>query len=293
MKNTFDDTRLTQAAKGLIGNMAEQYSPEKMELKDSSVADNIVDIKTAKAKAGARRRINRTIRICAVAAVLMIGLVCALFMGAEDDNLDPATIQITKEAYMWENNNPDSEWDGLVTVSLDVKKTDELMRDITPNIVDSPVDIGAVYEGSLVITNNDGKIIYETGEIKLEYENQKRNLYYNGLISTTIIRDEETGRYDYRVNHMNWGNIMFNIYFDINMSDFELIMWEKPDLALDKYPERAEKGVGYIRELYSIYAASGATSREEAVAIRYENFKKGIDKTYADEFYTERGNLWN
>ena len=122
------DDILKAGAKQVIGEM----ESERATYPASRENDNTVDIKLAKAKAGARRHINRTIRVCAVAAVLMIGLVCALFMGAKEDDKS-MEIYIEKQGYMWKNNDPEAAENMPVMVTIDFKEYDKNTLATLPN----------------------------------------------------------------------------------------------------------------------------------------------------------------
>lgn len=139
------DDILKAGAKQVIGEM----ESERVAYPASRENDNTVDIKLAKAKAGARRHINRTIRVCAVAAVLMVGLVCALFMGADEDE----TIKLVKEAYLWRYG--DLEYEGMpVNVCMDFKLDKEKAKH-------------SEYLGKMVVTDKNGNILYDFCHIRL------------------------------------------------------------------------------------------------------------------------------
>ena len=281
------DDILKAGAKQVIGEM----ESERAAYPASRENDNMVDIKLAKAKAGVRVRITRTIRICAVAAALMIGLVCALFMGADEvEDPDPATIQISRAAYMWENNNPDSEWNGKVIVDLNLTKVGERITGMGNPAED--VDIGAIYEGYISIKTPDGKAIVEFDSQEIEYTLTDNKVYYDGIVSTTVIRDGETGIAVGRETEMNPHQMLFTVCFGIDMNEFEIRLWEKIDIAAEKYPERLDENKVYDLEKYSIYVASGASSREEAIALRYQNDEKGVHRIYADSYYEENKDIW-
>jgi len=124
MKRMIDDGMLDTAAKSFIKHYEGANAPTDAPSSENSY---FTSIKVAKAKAGARARINRTIRICAVAAVLMIGLVCALFMGADEVELppapDPINLDKTFDAYMWTNNSTDPSENMPVKVRMIVEET--------------------------------------------------------------------------------------------------------------------------------------------------------------------------
>ena len=65
MKHTFDEHQIDLAAKNLINRFELEH---KEEVQPQAEKTYFTDIKVAKAKAGARRIINRTVRVCTVAA---------------------------------------------------------------------------------------------------------------------------------------------------------------------------------------------------------------------------------
>ena len=282
MKNNFDEKQLELAAKNIVEGIAKQSYIEP----DEKLADNTVSIKVAKAKSGARRHINRTIRICAVAAVLMVGIVCALFMGAKEDDLDPAAIKFTKEAYIWENNNPDSKWNGNVTVSIDLKKVDEYVRGVI--VGDGPTgpnedrDVGAIYEGSISIKTTDGEELYCLDGIRVKYESETGIGYYYGG-SSVVVKDKETGRHDYTYTDYDEYGYVLSIYYREDSNNIEFSLYDNE--MGKKYPERLEPEGGLLEEKYLIYVSMDAKTREEAITNRKINFDKGIFKSCDDERY--------
>ena len=248
MKNTFDK-QIDIAAKNLINRFELEHQSETAQ--PQAEKTYFSDIKVAKAKSGARRHINRTIRICAVAAVLMIGLVCALFMGAKED-VDPETIKFTKEAYMRDSNDPESTWNGDVIVDIDLSKISEW----TPAYNGENVDSGAIYEGKISIKDVDGKSVYEVFNIKMTYHAEDNVAYYDGIESVKVVKDENTGKVDNIETTMDNYQMLLSISFSKDMDEFEIRLWEKMDIAAEKYPERLDENGFYYPEKYSIYVKS-------------------------------------
>ena len=182
------DDILEKSAKQIINEIEDQAAVQMQ----TSENENIVDIKLAKAKSGARRHINRTVRICAVAAVLMVGLVCALFMGADEDE----TIKLVKEAYLWRYD--DLEYEGMpVNVCIDFKLDEERAK-------------SSQYFGEIVVTDKNGNILYDFCHIQLVIggnENKPRGtlwVYYDPLECPDGHKDENGKRIG------QYGKIHFN-----------------------------------------------------------------------------------
>jgi hypothetical protein len=324
MKNTFDDTSLTKAAKGLVQNMAQQYSPEKVELSQIAVSDNTVDIKVAKAKAGARRHINRTIRICAVAAVLMIGLVCALFMGADEVKLPPApepiNFDITYDAYMWKNNSTDPAENMPVKVRIIVEETDLNRIDNPTDLPNTPLEerryepakgkhgtvIGRYFNITIMVSDLEGNIVrelYAQGAHKQDAV--PATSYKTGVFTEYVpyvsyntelplnFEYTEMQRAEYDEEKNLWVELwpykpLYQINIDISedFSSFEIFLdYTLEDPALDEGLEalglsELEEGKlmrdgktnygGVWSHRDAIFITSGATTREEAIARRYE-----------------------
>ena len=241
------DDILTKSAKQIVSEIEDR----KIAGVQTNENDNTVDIKLAKAKSGARRHINRTVRICTVAAVLMVGLVCALFMGAKED-LDPETIKFTKEAYMRDSNDPESIWNGDVIVDIDLSKIGEW----TPGYNGENVDLGAIYEGKISIKDVGGKSVYEVSNIKMTYHAEGNVAYYDGIESVKVVKDENTGKMDNIDTTMDNYQMLLSISFNKDMDEFEIRLWEKIDIAAEKYPERLDENGFYYPEKYSIYVKS-------------------------------------
>ena len=189
MKRMIDDGMLDTAAKSFIKHYEGANAPTDVPSSENSY---FTSIKVAKAKAGARVRINRTIRICAVAAVLMVGLVCALFMGADEDE----TIKLVKEAYLWRYD--DLEYEGmLVNVCIDFKLDEERAK-------------SSQYFGEIVVTDKNGNILYDFCHIQLvigDNENTPRGslwVYYDPLECPDGHKDENGKRIG------QYGKIDFN-----------------------------------------------------------------------------------
>ncbi len=277
MKRMIDDGMLDTAAKSFIKHYEGANAPTDAPSSENSY---FTSIKVAKAKAGARRSINRTVRICAVAAVLMIGLVCALFMGAKEDDLDPAAIKFTKEAYMWNNTNPDSKWNGNVTVSIDLKKVDEYVRGVI--VGDGPTgpnedrDVGAIYEGSISIKTIDGKELYCLDGIRVKYESETGIGYYYGG-SSVVVKDKETGRHDYTYTDYDEYGFTLGIYFKEDSDNIELLLYDRKTIQQMGTPgQQMSDDEIRMLEKYHIYVAMDAKTRDEAIKIREQNVAKGI-----------------
>ena len=153
-----DDKILEQSAKRIVGQIDEQG--EKMLSADKCEKTYFSDIKAAKAKASARSHINRTIRICAVAAVLMVGLVCALFMGAKEEG----AINIETDAYMWRNNSPNAE-NMEVKVKINFEQEGALGKGDKNS--DNCEKTDSEFMGSIVITDFNGNVLYNFCHIQL------------------------------------------------------------------------------------------------------------------------------
>ena len=266
MKNTFDDTRLTKAAKGLIGNMAQQYSPEKVELPQITISDNTIDIKVTKAKADARRHINRTIRICAVAAVLMIGIVCALFIGAKNHYV----IRYESEAYLWRNNAPDAE-NQKVKIKFDLRQVDVWGRGDKTSY--SFHEAGPVYKGKITITDLDGNVLYNFCHIYLHL--WKRDWKCPGGIlhryydedCTEPLRDEE-GR---------WISYLGAITFNEGMSQCSIMIYEGTD-RLWAHEDGATNAV----LSNGLFVTTGVSNRKDAV--EFARYIHDCTREYAEKY---------
>ncbi|MBR3865682.1 MAG: hypothetical protein IKM67_03095 [Clostridia bacterium] len=234
MKHEFNDRILDSEAKKLVSQLDRDFAP----VEDISVQGNTVDIKAAKAKAGARRHINRTIRICAVAAVLMIGFVFAIFMGMQDVKKD---IHFTKEAYLWRINEPDGENIKVsVTVDLDFVKKLEVSKN-------------NLYQGRVTVRDENNNILYDFCHIQLAMGKNNRG-------SMEVYHDEKEcpdGHFDengYRIGQ--YGTMSFNDSLNemvIWVFEGEDRIWIHEDIAGPRTIE------------YSLAITTSATNREDAI----------------------------
>ena len=234
MKHEFNDRILDSEAKKLVSQLDRDFAP----VEDISVQGNTVDIKAAKAKAGARRHINRTIRICAVAAVLMIGFVFAIFMGMQDVKKD---IHFTKEAYLWRINEPDGENIKVsVTVDLDFVKKLEVSKN-------------NLYRGRVTVRDENNNILYDFCHIQLAMGKNNRG-------SMEVYHDEKEcpdGHFDENGNRIGqYGTMSFNDSLNemvIWVFEGEDRIWIHEDIAGPRTIE------------YSLAITTSATNREDAI----------------------------
>ena len=267
MKNTFDDISLTKAAKSLVDSVAMEYSPEKLEMTQPCIEDNTIGIKIAKAKAGARRHINRTIRICAVAAVLMIGIVCALFMGAENDEI-PADIKINATAYMWKNYDADYEYTMPVNVDIDLE------------IEDRKDSRELVFNGDITVKDVDGNYLVEYYGVELRLEEENNSAVF-WEYERKILRNDK-GEYDSesikKIIPFDMGRV--TIYFYDDWKKFEICYQQSPSQVLGEYT------VAYLTD-DAVFINCDATNREEAVDICRDNFENKIKGSEIIDWYRE------
>lgn len=235
MKNNFDEKQLELAAKNIVEGIAKQSYIEP----DEKLADNTVSIKVAKAKSGARRHINRTIRICAVAAVLMVGFVFAIFMGMQDAKKD---IHFTKEAYLWRINEPDAEnMKVYVTVDLEFMKKTEVSKN-------------NVYWGNVTVRDENNNLLYDFCHIQFFMHKDTKtgamDVYYDE-------KECPNGHYDengYRIGQ--YGTMSFNDSLNemvIWVFEGEDRIWIHEDIAGPRTIE------------YSLAITTSATNREDAI----------------------------
>jgi len=250
MKNSFDDRQLELAAKNIVAGIAQESYIAPAENNN----DNTVSIKLAKAKAGARRSINRTVRICAVAAVLMVGLVCALFMGAENDEA-PMEIYLEKQAYMWKNNDPDDSQNMPVVVTIDLKEREVIYNgknlsdgtSISSSKYENEERMGIILNGDIKLKDLDGKIVYEFLDIE--------------FVKMDNALDIEHKEHDIKLDTAtDKANIKFlwsvEILFNEDYSEFDMMINLGENIEENEIVWLGEDG---------IFVNSGASSREEAV----------------------------
>ena len=307
---TLDDKILEQSAKRIVGQIDEQG--EKMLSADKCEKTYFSDIKLAKAKSGARRHINRTIRICTVAAVLMVGIVCALFMGAKEDELppapDPINFDITYDAYMWKNNSTDPAENMPVKVRL-------IMKEIAVSRVHNPENYyphlgkhgtvtGREYSLQVIVSDLQGNVVKtidakrtkKTDNINtvgissglpanfVPYEDYNSNTELPVKFSYT---EQETHYYDEDKNEwIRYDAPLPLAYMTLEMNkdftDFEIFLGYEfiaPELeyGLESLFVAENKANGKVSERgrvwsheNAIFITCGATTREEAIARRYE-----------------------
>ncbi len=232
MKRMIDDGMLDTAAKSFIKHYEGENAPADAPSSENSY---FTSIKVAKAKAGARRSINRTVRICAVAAVLMIGLVCALLMGSENDD-KPIIISYTKDAYMFKNFDPDSEWNMPVRVTVMLKENKD--KEKKDNFV--------YLCGSVVVKDLNGNTVIENLYVNISYKKDKGVGYENKIIPENYPIDFEKLSLE-------------TYFFNADWSEFVVEYYEKPSVIYK------ENSVWDYDTEDAIYIVSGATNREEAV----------------------------
>ncbi len=274
-----DDMMLEQSARQIIDQLdacsAIDWQDEK---------SNVTHIKLAKAKAGTRRSINRTIRICAVAAVLMIGLVCALFMGADDDKEpEPVILNCTMDGYMWKNNDADSNENMQVRVRFDLEQTQVIYSENKENIPSKPADgtrVGAIIEGKIVIEDTNGNAIKVYEDLRFTKDEYSKS--YDAILPISFSHQEkEYTKEDGMKTHWVMG-----ISFNEDYTDFEFFIDDTfepylEDLGLEEHITE-DGSIWTHRD--AIFITCGAATREEAVAKRYE-----IAKSYYENEIKEKG----
>ena len=292
MKNNFNDKQLELAAKNIVEGIARQCYIEP----DEKPADNTISIKLAKAKAGARRHINRTIRICAVAAVLMVGLVCALFMGAKEDEPKPINLSIVMDAYMWKNNDSESADNMPVKVRFNLYQTEVIYsNEINEKGISKEVRSGAIVEGNIIIENLDGEIIKEFNNLRLTKDEIHKN--YNTELPISLSHVER----EYTKNNGMDDKWVIDIDFNEDFTSFEIFIDNTfepylDDLGLEVHITE-DGGVWSHRD--ATFITSGASNREEAVARRYEiaelYYQKEMDEKGYSYFNYDRikNHAWN
>ena len=312
MKNSFDDRQLELAAKNIVAGIAQESYIAPTENNNG----NTVSIKVAKAKEGVRRNINRTIRICAVAAVLMVGLVCALFMGADEVELPPApepiNFDITYDAYMWKNNSTDPTENMPVKVRL-------IMKEIAVNRINNPESdvehyhpevgkhgtvTGREYSLQVIVSDLEGNVV-KTIDARRTTKTDNINIvaHSSGLPANYVpyeihntntelpvkfgYTEQETHYYDEDENEwIRYDAPLPLSYMTLEMNkdftDFEIFLGYEfiaPELeyGLESLWVAENKANGKVSESgrvwsheNAIFITCGATTREEAIARRYE-----------------------
>ena len=258
------DDILEKSAKQIINEIEDQAAVQMQ----TSENENIVDIKLAKAKSGARRHINRTIRICAVAAVLMIGLVCALFMGADEDEV-PDDIVISTTAYMWKNHDLEYEYTMPVKVEIDLKKDDK--KD------EGGGDI--VFKGDIIIKDFNDNLFVEYYGVELQLEEDSNSAVF-WEYERKILRNDK-GEY---IPEDIKGSIPFDmgqvtIYFYNDWKKFE-ICYQQPSQVLGEYT------FAYSTD-DAVFINCGADTREKAIEICIDNFENKIKGSKIADWYRE------
>lgn len=257
------DEILNKEAQKLVEAIDRDFEPQEAR---QSQNGEVIDIKLAKAKSGARRHINRTVRICAVAAVLMIGIVCALFIGAKNHYV----IRYESEAYLWRNNAPDAE-NQKVKIKFDLRQVDVWGRGDKTSY--SFHEAGPVYKGKITITDLDGNVLYNFCHIYLflhkthwKYPGGTLLRYYDEDC-TEPLRDEE-GR---RISRL--GGITFNE----GMSQCSIMIYEGTD-RLWEHEDGATNG-----DLSNgLFVTTGVSNRKDAV--EYIRSIHDCTKEYAEKY---------
>ena len=305
-----DDKILEQSAKRIVGQIDEQG--EKMLSADKCEKTYFSDIKVAKAKAGARRHINRTIRICAVAAVLMVGLVCALFMGADEVELppapDPINIDKTFDAYMWKNNSTDPAENMPVKVRIWMEET-SVLRINNPKDEPEYYDPlrgehgtvwGRSYSVAITVSDLEGnEIATYTGPRFRKQDAVNTNSISSGLPANYVPYVSDNTElpvefkytefpekyYDDELKKYVWKQETPIKYIQLEMNEdftnFEIFISyeaEHPENeeGLESFFVAENQAMGRTSDSYvwshenAIFITCGATTREEAIARRYE-----------------------
>ena len=297
MKRMIDDGMLDTAAKSFIKHYEGANAPADAPSSENSY---FTSIKVAKAKAGARRSINRTIRICAVAAVMMIGLVCALFMGAENDDKEPEPVILncTMDGYMWKNNDADSNENMQVRVRFDLEQTQVIYSENKDNIPSKPADgtrLGAIIEGKIVIEDTNGNAIKVYEDLRFTKDEYSKN--YDAILPISFSHQEkEYTKEDGMKTHWVMG-----ISFNEDYTDFEFFIDDtfEPNLEYLGLEVHITEDGSIWTHRDAIFITCGATTREEAVAKRYEiaeaYYKNEIKEKGYSHFNYDRikNHAWN
>lgn len=254
MKNTFDDTRLTQAAKGLIGNMAEQYSPEKMETSGESSERAEFNIKIAKGKATTRRRIRITTRLMAAVMILVIGVASVFMLGSKDI---PTVFDGSTNGIMWIRGDAELK---AVPVNIYFDRVEEPDEDIG--------------EGTREIFGANGSKKIFVGNIKITDANTGEELYVFSKAGIWRIGEDGGGMIEAGSNGWQYKNPGRGFPLPtekiVRYGTFTLSSdWRQ--IHIFPYAEDCIYGsfTGVpARRLYTdgVVITSGVTTREEAVA---------------------------
>ncbi|MBQ2818964.1 MAG: hypothetical protein IJF14_01120 [Clostridia bacterium] len=276
-----DDMMLEQSARQIIDQLDACSAIDRQD--ENS---NVTHIKLAKAKAGARRHINRTIRVCAVAAVMMIGLVFAVFMGAKDDEY---RIQIDKTGFMWENSDPESKYNNQVRIYIDLKGVGE---DASYKYFEGEVSIKDMNGKTLLKVTDQGFLNKKLSVFRAS--KYPDGVYYFSLenvllsrLSPQLLPKKYGTSEDYLYREHRHGGYYYYFYpiseecdfysmtlrIDTRTSDVEISLLDREakELSLTDAGELKEN-----QKLANmmVFVMSDAETREEAVDIRKRNNEK-------------------
>ncbi|MBR2473110.1 MAG: hypothetical protein IKB44_04090 [Clostridia bacterium] len=256
MKYDFTDNELELAAKKVLGVVADQ-NQDGIEKEQSG---KLTDIKVLKAKSAVRKRMGRSVRLYAIAAVLIIVMVAGLLIGSADRGIK---ISYTKQAYMWANQHPESEMNMPVIITVDLEEAGEFYQSYldVDNMSDTPIILG-----DIIIKTLGGEVLFEYRDIEFEmFESEKKNygVYAEGYHYKH--KKDENGKV-LPFNPIREGfedRAILKISFSKNWQDFEFAFHPEPLYI-------SETKTGYSVE-NAIFFTSGANTREEAIETRYKN----------------------
>ena len=278
MKRMIDDGMLDTAAKSFIKHYEGANAPADAPSSENSY---FTSIKVAKAKAGARRSINRTIRICAVAAALMIGLVCALFMGAENDD-KPMEIHLEKQAYMWKNNDPESAENMPVVVSINLKE-DRKSTQATLPVTDKKItdeehakelgwtwngtewETGVWLKGNIIVRDTEGTTVKEYSDLEMLYAYE-----YKWIMRYT--QKEGSAK--------NLKSVWYlEIIFNDDFTEFEIFFSDEfgrsiEDTGIETLDTGPNMLVGIWMHRNATFITSSIFDRQSAIDERYNNAER-------------------